>query len=90
MIDSPNQAKPRFIIALLLLAFAAVMGALPVWACDVPVFRFALERWPADPYQATIFHKGPLDDKQQGIVDWLDESLAKAHFPLMLRSRWWM
>ena len=29
-------------------------------ACDVPVFRYALERWEADPYEVVIFHHGGL------------------------------
>ncbi len=29
-----------------------------VWACSVPVFRYALERWPADPYELVVFGRG--------------------------------
>jgi hypothetical protein len=45
------------------------MGAVLVWAalsaghalaCSVPVFRYALERWPAAPYDAYVFNRGPL------------------------------
>jgi hypothetical protein len=29
-------------------------------ACNVPAFRYALERWPADPYQILVYHRtGP-------------------------------
>ncbi|MGH7127963.1 MAG: hypothetical protein ACREIV_05305, partial [Planctomycetaceae bacterium] len=41
---------------LLLVAFAS----RPAAACSVPVFRYALERWPADPYEVVIFHRGTL------------------------------
>jgi len=35
------------------------------WACDVPVFRYALERWIPDPYEIVIFHRGsPTPDTQ--------------------------
>ena len=27
-------------------------------ACKVPVFRYALERWEADPYRAVVMHRG--------------------------------
>lgn len=37
-------------------------------ACSVPVFRYALEKWPADAYQATVFHRGPLTAAQQALV----------------------
>jgi len=29
-------------------------------ACNIPVFRYALERWPAEPYEAIIFSRGKL------------------------------
>jgi hypothetical protein len=48
---------------------AAVLSAAASWqaasACSVPVFRYALEQWPADPYAAVVFHRGPLTDTQQ-------------------------
>ena len=34
-------------------------------ACNVPVFRFALERWQGDPYQVVVFHRGPLSLAQR-------------------------
>ncbi len=30
-------------------------------ACDVPVFRYALERWAGDPFQLVVFHAGKLE-----------------------------
>lgn len=30
-------------------------------ACDLPVFRYALERWPASSYKVQIVSRGPLD-----------------------------
>lgn len=37
-------------------------------ACSVPVFRYALEHWPADPFQVTIFHRGALSDEQHAMI----------------------
>lgn len=50
---------------------AAIVVSVPslVLACSVPVFRYALERWPADPYQALVFHRGPLSDEHQALID---------------------
>lgn len=45
-------------------------------ACTVPVFRYALENWPADPYRALVFHRGKLDPADQAIVDWLEEQAS--------------
>lgn len=46
---------------------------IPVLACSVPVFRYALERWPPDTYRYVVFHKGPLTAEQQTWVDQLDQ-----------------
>ena len=37
-------------------------------ACNVPVFRYALERWPPAPYEVFIFHRGPLSANSQAAV----------------------
>ncbi len=50
----------RFVIVLLLIG-----TALPAWACSTPVFRYALERWDADPYVLLILHRGPLNEQKQ-------------------------
>lgn len=44
-----------------LLAFLLLCSA--VWACQVPVFRYALERWNADQYRLVILHEGPLHEE---------------------------
>jgi len=36
--------------------------ARPVFGCAVPVFRYALERWAPDAYEAVLIHRGPLAD----------------------------
>jgi len=45
-----------------------------VWACDVPVFRYALERWPAAPYRLVVLHRGPLAAEEQEIVEQLSDA----------------
>lgn len=46
---------------------------LSVLACSVPVFRYALERWPPDTYRYVVFHNGALTPEQQKLVDELDQ-----------------
>lgn len=63
------------------LALSVTLGLLlslaVVNACSVPVFRYALEKWPADIYPATVFHRGPLTAEQQALVrDLSREGLA--------------
>ena len=49
-----------------------------VIACQVPVFRFALERWPADKYEIVVLHQGPLNETEQKRIDALRRSDHKA------------
>jgi len=49
-----------------LLALLLSVHSLP--ACSVPVFRYALEKWAADEYQAIVFHRGPLTAAQQALM----------------------
>jgi len=54
-------------LALLCLAAAAPRAS----ACSIPVFRYALERWAPEPYEAVVFHKGPLAADVAATLDWL-------------------
>ena len=60
-----RKPPPRL---LTLLSAIAMSSAVPVRACSVPVFRYALEHWPPDAYQAVVFQRGPLSETQQGWV----------------------
>jgi len=37
----------------------------------MPVFRHALERWPASDYEIVVFHRGAPDDEAQQRIDQL-------------------
>ena len=53
--------RSRLILAGALAVLAAACMVRPAPACDVPVVRYALERWEADAYHAVVFHRGALD-----------------------------
>jgi hypothetical protein len=55
-----------FSVALLTALGWAASGDLR--ACNVPVFRYALERWPADAYRVTVFHRGEMAGAQKEVV----------------------
>ena len=38
-------------------------------ACQIPVFRYALERWEPDPYQLFVLHDKPLTPAEQSVVE---------------------
>jgi hypothetical protein len=52
------------ISVLIWLSMCVIMGCGPLssqaQACDVPVFRYALERWPADQYRAIAIETSPF------------------------------
>jgi hypothetical protein len=56
-------------------------------ACTVPVFRYALERWPADPYDLLIFHGGPLSDEESARVNAIRERALDERSPGNLQVR---
>ncbi len=46
------------------LPLMALLALLPahVYACSTPVFRYALERWPADFYDGVLVHRGEIPE----------------------------
>lgn len=60
----------------ILAAGIGVLLAVEVWACSVPVFRYALEQWPADPYPVVVFHRGPLSPSDESVVTQLENAVA--------------
>lgn len=60
-----RSAGCRAGLALLVLTLVA----LTAQACNIPVFRYALERWRPDVSQFIVFHRGPLTAEHQGQID---------------------
>ncbi|MEA3227419.1 MAG: hypothetical protein U9Q07_15820, partial [Planctomycetota bacterium] len=55
---SKQPAKRLRKFTFYILIFALLPQA--VYACSIPVFRYALERWPADFYDGVLVHRGPI------------------------------
>jgi len=55
-----------------LAAIVLALVAVPVWACSVPVFRYALERWESDAYEVVVFHRGPLSESEAALASKFD------------------
>lgn len=51
--------------ARLLTILVVVCLAAPVLACNIPVFRYALERWKSDATKIVIFHRGESKEIQK-------------------------
>lgn len=58
------------------------LGGAIASACNVPVFRYALERWRPDPYRVTLFHRGPLSDAQSALLRPLQDDGASVNVAL--------
>lgn len=54
-------------------------------ACNVPVFRYALEHWRPDAYRAVLFHRGPLSPDEQARLASLQVRADKSLVNLSLR-----
>lgn len=70
-------------------AFVAAALGIAAWAtaacaCSTPVFRYALERWAADPLPVVVFHKGPLGAAETKAVEFLKAAGAEGKANLAL------
>ena len=65
----PRRGKLLYLGLLVLTALLAV--APRARACQTPVFRYALEKWPGDDYLLMIYHDKPLSPDDKAIADWL-------------------
>jgi hypothetical protein len=70
--DGMTQLRPRPFDLMLLVSFS--LSATVASACNVPVFRYALERWTAEAYQVAVFHRGPLTTNEQALVKTLEKA----------------
>ena len=67
----------RMAIVVLVVFVGGIWCAAPVVACNIPVFRYALERWLPDAYTIVIFQRDPLSDGQQQAIDYLRQASAE-------------
>jgi hypothetical protein len=75
----------RILARVLLVLLMAVPGLL---ACSVPVFRYALERWPPSDYQLWLFHQGPMSEAQRRLADELDREVLSGGMRTNVRIQW--
>ena len=59
--------------------------AASVLACRIPVFRYALERWPPDSFELIVVHRGDLDEQQSEIVRSIESRTTDDTQPVNLR-----
>ena len=66
------------------LAFLSLwfFGLFTSQACQIPVYRYALERWQADPFDIVVLQHGELTASQKKTLDLLNQPEAKSAPPL--------
>jgi hypothetical protein len=57
----PLRAIPAIVAAVVGICILPAAG----FSCDVPVFRYALERWMPDLHDLVIIHDGPLSPEER-------------------------
>ncbi|MGV3486111.1 MAG: hypothetical protein ACO1RT_16965 [Planctomycetaceae bacterium] len=74
-----GSATARSGIALLAVALLSIAMASGVIACQVPVFRYAIERWPADNYELLILHHQLLGEADEARLKQLKDAAFQAN-----------
>lgn len=64
-----HRFQPTLLRSLLCGTLLVWLTATPAAACNVPVFRYALERWTPDAVELIVFHDTELTPAQLEIVD---------------------
>ena len=59
--------------------FAFLLIGPSTFACSVPVFRYALERWQPSRYEIVVYHRGPLDSSTRASVRRLDLAASRTN-----------
>lgn len=61
-----------------LIAFVVCVSATVVFACQVPVFRYALERWNPEAYPVVVISRSEMsDDEKRGLMGEASDSIGK-------------
>lgn len=76
--EDQSVTRPTSSSALLVLYSGLLLFVSAGHACNVPVFRYALERWESDLYTAYVFHKGELNEDSKAAVKFLRDRQADA------------
>ncbi len=81
--STKGRLTARITITILMVLFVLVPSS--AFACSTPVFRYALERWAADYYEALLIHRGPLNQDEKQLLDKLRQEGSEAEAFLNLR-----
>jgi hypothetical protein len=57
-----------------------MLMASEAFACNSPVFRFALLKWDSDQYQCIVYHRAALSANQQAVADRMKNTIAAPEY----------
>ncbi|TWT51859.1 hypothetical protein KOR42_33330 [Thalassoglobus neptunius] len=60
--------------------------SIPACACNIPVFRFALERWTPDAMEVIVLHDAPFSESEQRVLSELDSASEHSNIKVILRD----
>lgn len=80
------MTQTRFTIAMTI-AIVCFASASIVMACNIPVFRYALERWKSDAYEVVISHGEDLTAEELTYVESLEDASADSGGPANISVR---
>lgn len=73
-----NRFTPQTKWLVSLIAFAVCVSASVLFACQVPVFRYALERWSPEAYPVVIISPSEMsEDEKRGLMGNESDSIGK-------------
>jgi hypothetical protein len=76
----------RYNLIWLGLFLSACLGPAKLPACNVPVFRYALERWNPDSYVAVVFHQSSFLPDQAAGLEYVTKTSLAGSANLLARS----
>ena len=72
-----QKAKRQSVVRSIAAMCAMVLVVSSVMACNIPVFRYALERWKPDACEIVVFHEGPLASEQLESIETLKTQIVR-------------
>ena len=72
----PRASIKRFLYRSLVLLIVSIGSNSCLYACNIPVFRYALERWQSDDCEIIVFHNKKLSDQELAIIDSWEKQTA--------------
>ncbi len=79
-----QKSEVRSQIICFLFSVICLLWPVSAFACSIPVFRYAMERWPADYYEAVLIHRGQLTEDEKQLLNELRQEDSEAEALLNL------